>query len=209
MSTLAFSSVGRAAGFAAAAVIAGTVAVFVPRGARPLAVLAGVLALAACLSFPIRESVAIVRGARSDSVGLPVQPRGVEAAISRYLRPRTIGVRYELAADDALELAPLLIHDARPILPLTTFAAKPFLNLAELQHAVRSGAVRYALVGSYSCAAGRRGAACIPTSMWIRRHGTDISAAVGIPRMLRLKLYRLPHLSRGGSAEQMSSSSVR
>jgi 4-amino-4-deoxy-L-arabinose transferase-like glycosyltransferase len=191
-STLASSSVGRAAAFAGAAVIAGTVVVFVPRVTRQAAVLAGVLALAACLSFPIRESEAIVRGARSDSVGLPVQPRAVEAAISRYLRPRTIAVPYELAADDALELAPLLIHDARPILPLTTFAAKPFLSLAQLQRDVRSGAVRYALVGSYACAAGRLVAACIPTSMWIRRHGTDVSAAAGIPRTLRLKLYRLP-----------------
>ncbi|MDQ6807663.1 MAG: hypothetical protein M3065_22555, partial [Actinomycetota bacterium] len=191
-SSLASSSVGRAAAFAAAAVIAATLAVFVRRVAGQVALLAGVLALASCLSFPMRESEAIVRGARSDSIGLPVQPRAVQAAISRYLRPRTLGMRYELAADDALELAPLLIHDARPILPLTTFAAKPFVSVAGLRRAVRSGEVRFALVGSYSCAGGRHGAACIPTSMWIRRHGIDISAHVKIPQALRLKLYRLP-----------------
>ncbi|MDQ6778353.1 MAG: hypothetical protein M3071_19515, partial [Actinomycetota bacterium] len=174
------------------AIAAAAVAVAEKRAARPVAFLAGVLALATCLSFPVRESQAIVRGARSDSVGLPVQPRAVEAAISRYLLPRTQGLRYELAADDALELAPLLIHDSRPILPLTTFAVRPFLSLAQLQQAVRSGQVGYALVGSYSCGGGRVGAACIPTSIWVRQHGIDVSAEVGIPRTLRLKLYRLP-----------------
>ncbi|HWF33837.1 MAG TPA: glycosyltransferase family 39 protein, partial [Solirubrobacteraceae bacterium] len=185
------ASVARAAAFAAAAVIAATAVVLVRRAVRPVALLAAALALASCLSFPVGESEAIVRGARSDSVGLPVQPRAVEAAISRFLRPRSAGFRYELAADDPLALAPLLIHDARPILPLTTFAAKPFLTLPQLQQAVRSGEVGYAVVGSYSCAGGRRGAACLPTSRWIRSHGIDVSAAAGIPRAQRLRLYFL------------------
>jgi 4-amino-4-deoxy-L-arabinose transferase-like glycosyltransferase len=182
----------RAAALAAAAVVAATVAVFVRRGARSVAVLAGVLALSSCLSFPVHVAEAVVRGARSDSVGLRVQPRAVEAAVSRYLRPRTVGLRFELAIDDPLGLAPLLIRDARPILPLTAWAAKPLLSLARLEREVRSGAVRYALVGAYSCAHGRLGAACIPTSLWIRSHGIDVSAQAGIPRGLRRRLYYLP-----------------
>jgi 4-amino-4-deoxy-L-arabinose transferase-like glycosyltransferase len=191
-STLASSSVARAAGFAAAAVIVATLAIFVPRAARLLAGASGVLALTSCLSFPVRESDAIVRQARSDSVGLPVHPRKVEAALSRYLRRRTRGVRYELAADDPLKLAPLLIHDSRPILPLTSFAGIPVVRLGGLRHAVSSGAVRYALIASYPCAGGNRGAACVPAAIWVRRHGIDVSDQAGIPRGQRLKLYRLP-----------------
>jgi hypothetical protein len=191
-SSLASASVGRAAALGGAAILVATVAVFVRRVARPAWWLAAVLVLASCLSFPVRESEAIVRSAQSDSIGLPVQPRPVEAAISRYLRRRTRGVRYELAADDPLELAPLLIHDARPILPLTSFGGEPLLSLAALQQAVRSGAVRYALVGTYPCVGVRPGAACVPTALWVRRHGVDISAEVGIPAALRLDLYRLP-----------------
>ncbi|HWF72486.1 MAG TPA: glycosyltransferase family 39 protein [Solirubrobacteraceae bacterium] len=191
-STLVAPSVGRAAGLAVLALIAAVIAASEPRVARSAAVLAGALALGCCLSFPIRESLALVRSARSDSVGLPVAPRAVEAAIGRYLGPRTQGMRYELATDDALALAPLMIHDSRPVLPLTTFAARPFLGLPELEQAVRSGQVRYALVGRYSCAGGRVAAACIPTSIWVREHGLDVSAQVPIPRSLRLKLYFLP-----------------
>ncbi len=189
---LTFPAVGEAAVFAAAAVLAATVAVLVPRARRRAAWLAGALALACCLSFPLRESEAIVRSARSDSLGLPVQPQSVEAAISRYLRPRTAGDRYELAVDDPTALAPLIIHDARPILPLVSFGARPLVTLDQLRQAVRSGAVGYALVGSYPCTRQARRAACLPAARWVRRYGVDVSAQVGIPRVLRLRLYSLP-----------------
>jgi 4-amino-4-deoxy-L-arabinose transferase-like glycosyltransferase len=191
-SSLTSAALAPAVALAAAALLAAAVGLSVRRAARPAWVLTGVLALGSCLSFPVRESEVIVREARSDSVGLPVQPRAVEAAISRYLRSRTRGARYELAADDPLKLAPLIIHDARPILPLTSFASMPLVTVAQLQRAVRSGQVRYALVGRYSCLGGRRGAACVPTSLWIRRYGVDVSAQAGIPAGLRLDLYRLP-----------------
>ncbi|MGO9750291.1 MAG: ArnT family glycosyltransferase [Solirubrobacteraceae bacterium] len=191
-SSLASASTGRAIAFAAAAVLAAAFAVFVRRAARPAMWIAGALALACCLSFPIRESEAIVRSARSDSIGLPVHPLSVEAAISRYVRPRTEGIRYELAVDDPLQLAPLIIHDARPILPLTSFLARPLVSLAQLRQAARSGAVRYALVGSYPCTGVRHRAACVPAAMWIRRYGINVSTQAGIPATLRLRLYRVP-----------------
>jgi 4-amino-4-deoxy-L-arabinose transferase-like glycosyltransferase len=190
-STLHSSSVVRSAAVAGAAVVVALAATFGGRAARPLAVLAGVLALAACLSFPVKESDRVILQAKSDSVGLPVQPRKIEAAISRYLAPRTRGMRYELAADNSIELAPLLIHDSRPILPLTSFASYPLTSVSQLQQAVRSGAVRYALVGRYPCPPGRQGAACIPASLWIRQNGVDVSARAGIPPSLRLRLYFL------------------
>jgi hypothetical protein len=191
-SSLASAWVLPAAAFAAGAVCAGVFAVLVPRATRPAKWLPAGLALACCLIFPIRESQRIVRSAQSDSPGLPVYPRSVEAAVSRYLRPRTLGLRYELAVDDPLGIAPLIIHDARPILPLTSFGAKPLVGLGELWQAVRSGAVRYALVGSYHCPRPINGAACVPAAIWVRNHGVDVSAQVGIPTTVPLRLYRLP-----------------
>lgn len=191
-SSLASASIAEAAAFAAAAMLAAAFAVFVRRAARPAMWMAGALALACCLSFPIRKSEAIVRSAYSDSRGLPVAPLAVEAAISRYLQRRTEGVRYELAADNPVELSPLMIYDARAILPLTSFAAKPLVSLGRLRHAARSGAVRYALVGSYPCMRLGHGAACVPAALWIGRHGINVSPQAGIPAALWLRLYRLP-----------------
>jgi len=190
-SSIAPASIWLAATFGGAAVLAGAVGLLVRRSARAAMWLAGALALACCLIFPIRESETIVRSAYSDSLGLYVQPRSVEAKISRYLRYRTVGVRYELAVDDPLELAPLIIHDARPILPLTSFAAEPLMSVRRLQQAVRSGAVTYALVGNYRCPRLRNGAACVPAALWIRDHGIDVSAKAGIPAAVRLRLYLL------------------
>jgi hypothetical protein len=191
-SSLAASSVGDAAALAAGATVAAAAAVHLPRARRPLALVAGVLALAACLSFPLRESQAIVRRARTDSVGLPVEPRIVQVALSSYLRGRTRGLRYELAADDALKLAPLLIHDSRAILPLTSFAGMPLVGFREFLRAVHAGSVRYAFVATYPCLRQRRAAACVPTAVWVRSNGIDVSTQAGLPPGLRVKLYRLP-----------------
>lgn len=190
-STLASAPVVVAAALAAAAVLAATVAVLAPQFRPAAAVLAGVLALGACLTFPVRESLAIVREARTDSVGLAAQPRAVQTAISRYLSTRTRGQRYEVAVDNPIQIAPLLVHDARPILPLTAWAGQPLVSRRQLRRAIARGEVSFALVGSYSCPSDNHGAACIPASQWIRAHGIDITAQVPIPRAQRLRMYLL------------------
>jgi len=191
--SLVSASVAPAATLGGAAVIAAALAVFVPRASRWAIVVTGALALACCLSLPVRESEAIVRSAQSDSPGLPVRPPSVVDAISRYLRHRTVGARFELAADNALALAPLLIRDSRSILPLTSFGGKPLTSVAALEHAVRSGAVRYALVGISGCKGSGLRAACAPSAKWVRSHGVNVSAEAGIAARVRLRLYRLPH----------------
>jgi 4-amino-4-deoxy-L-arabinose transferase-like glycosyltransferase len=190
--SLSAASIGETAALGAGALVAVTVGARFQRAARPSIWLAGALALACCLSFPIRESEAIVRSQRSDSIGLPVQPLSTEAAVSRYLRTRTLGIHFELAAENPIELAPLIISDARPILALTSFDAKPLASAAQLRAAARSGAVRYALVSRASCTREARAAACVPAAIWVRRHGIDISAQAGLPGASRLRLYRLP-----------------
>jgi hypothetical protein len=186
-----------AAAFAVAAVAALTVTMLatavldLPRWSRLGGRLAAVLALACCLTVPIHVALSLVRSATSDSTGLPHQPLSLEAQLARYLGPRTVGARFELASDNAIELAPLMIQHATPILPLTSFGDRPLVGVSELERLVRAGAVRYALVGAHRCSAVGVGAACIPAALWIRQNGVNVSAAAGLAPSLRLSLYRL------------------
>jgi hypothetical protein len=147
------------------------------------------LVVACALVFPVHESLILVRSAANDSLGLATAMPGNAAALSRYLGPRTIGARYELAVDEPLALAPLVIRDRRPLLPLTSLGGEPLARLPRLLDAVRSGVVRYGLVGHYRCVPSTsRWAACAATSQWIRRNGVDVTAAVGLRGASRLYL---------------------
>jgi 4-amino-4-deoxy-L-arabinose transferase-like glycosyltransferase len=151
--------------------------------------LTAILIMATLLLFPIHESLSLVRARASDSMGLGVHAPATEAALWNYLGPRTLGTHYELAVDEPLALAPLIVHDRRPILPLTSFVGLPAAGLSQLQAAVRSGAVRYALVGTHTCAArDDKNAACVAPSRWIRQNGIDVSRAAGVGRGQRLYL---------------------
>jgi 4-amino-4-deoxy-L-arabinose transferase-like glycosyltransferase len=149
-----------------------------------------VLIVACALVFPVHETVALVRSGANDSGGLAVTPAVTTTALSRYLAPRTVGARYELAVDEPLQLAPLVIQDQRPILPLTSFGGQRLIGLGQLLRDVRAGSVRYGLVGSYHCGpANVHWAACGPAAQWIRQHGTDVSSEAGLVGPSRL--YRL------------------
>jgi 4-amino-4-deoxy-L-arabinose transferase-like glycosyltransferase len=148
-----------------------------------------ILIMATVLLFPIHESLSLVRSKASDSMGLAVHAPATEAALWSYLGPRTAGAQYELAVDEPLALAPLIIHDQRPILPLTSFLGTPAVGLDQLQAAVRSGAVRYALIGAHRCAgSGDKNAACVPAAAWVRQNGIDVSRAAGVGLGQRLYL---------------------
>ncbi len=158
------------------------------RGAKWL--LAGLI-VACALVFPVHETLSVVRTNADDSLGLATQPAANVAALSNFLRPRTIGARYELAVDEPLGLAGLIIRDRRQILPLTSFAGRALTSVAELRSAVRSGEVRYALVGSYGCGPAHSGrAGCTPAALWIRRNGVDITGVVGLTGWSHLYLLR-------------------
>ena len=152
------------------------------------------LIVASLLVFPVHESVSLVRAQANDSLGTATASPADVLALSRYLRPRTGGLRYELAVDDPLALAPLIIRDQRGILPLTSWGGRPLTGLSALRDAISRGEVRYGLLGAYRCGAGNRtAAACGPAARWIRRHGTDVSAAAGLSG--HSHLYRLPGTS--------------
>ncbi len=147
------------------------------------------LILACALVFPAHESLSLVRSSANDSAGLATASAANAAALSSYLSPRTARLHYELAVDEPLALAPLIIQDQRPILPLTSFAGTPLAGLAQLLAAVRSGSVRYGLVGDYRCGARTaRWAACGPAALWIRDHGVNVTRDAGLVGSSRLYL---------------------
>lgn len=156
------------------------------RGAKWLTAL---LIMGTTVLFPIHESVSLVRAHTSDSIGLATHAPATERALSSYLVPRTFGIRYELAVDEPLALAPMVVSDQRPILPLTSFRGAPLVGLTRLKAAVRSGEVRYGLVGMHKCkGAGDISAACVPAARWIRQNGIDVSRAAGVGHGVRLYL---------------------
>ena len=148
------------------------------------------LAVATALAFPAHEALSLVRAGNNDSLGLAVTSQANARALSAFLRPRTGGLRYELAADEPLSLAPLIIRDERPILPLTSFKGEPLVGIDQLAAAVSRGQVRYGLVSAYGCGARQRAfAACTPAARWIRAHGVNVTADAGLTG--RERLYRL------------------
>ena len=149
------------------------------RGAKWLT--AGMI-VASALVFPVHETLSLVRSNANDSLGLATTAPENAVALSHYLQGQTVGVRYELAVDEPLSLAPLVIRDQRPILPLTSFGGRPLTGVTQLRAAVRSGAVRYGLVTRPRCELPRHtnAAGCAPAAVWVRQHGVDVTGAVGL-----------------------------
>lgn len=186
------------AGLAAAACV---VLVVLPSPSRAaIAPIAALLAVTTVLLAPAGRSLSVVRSAAADS-GHPghIAPVRLER-ISSYLARHSRGTRYEAAASSAIAAGPLIAHDARPVLILTTLYGRPLGGVATLRHAVATGAVRYALLRDGRCRpAHPGGAACAPAVRWARRHGADVSRRAGLPHrgtLLRLSLRPVPGTRR-------------
>jgi 4-amino-4-deoxy-L-arabinose transferase-like glycosyltransferase len=154
--------------------------------------LAGLI-VAAALIFPVHETLSLVRTKANDSLGLAAMPASSATALSSYLTTRTAGLKYEVAVDEPLALAPLVIHDRRPILPLTSFGGLPLTSRSSLLAAVRAGEVRYGLVARRRCSAANQGLApCGPAAQWIRQTGQDVTppGLVGASRLYLLSAAR-------------------
>ncbi len=166
----------------------------VARAAVVVAVGAVVLAL---LWGPFKASTQLVRDGRSDS-GRPgaLSTRRIDR-LSRYLAPRTRRNRFEVVAGAAILAGPLITHDARPVLVLTTIRGHRIVSARTLQSAVRRGEVRYALLTRGRCKRPSRRVACSGAQRWARRNGTKISARrTGLPP--KLVLLRLRQGTRSG-----------
>jgi 4-amino-4-deoxy-L-arabinose transferase-like glycosyltransferase len=171
-------------GLAAAAALAAAI-LPVPGPVRRLA-LGGALGAAALL-LPVHVAIGLVQHAETDAGHVGVMRPGQAEALSAYLGAHRQGARYELAVGSATQAAALIVRDGEPVLVLTSFDARPLVDVPRLAGLVADGSVRYALLGG-GCGprASRKLASCSGAAFWVRAHGQDVSRAAGLdrPRLL-------------------------
>jgi len=150
------------------------------RGDRARVAGLATLALVAVLAVPAAGAVTVAREHQSDA-GLPARlTSGQVARLSAFLLAHQDGARYETASSSVDKAAPLIVHDGRPVLMLTSQAGRPLLTPAQLQRLVAQGAVRYGLLGRGACATAAP-SRCAPVVLWAVHHAHDVSAAAGLP----------------------------
>jgi hypothetical protein len=150
---------------------------------RSLLAPAGVVAmtLLATLAIPLSADVTSIETHVTDAGYVGALPTEEQQLVSSYLRAHQRGARYEVAAESATQIGSLIVQDARPVLILTTYAARVFTPVAKLQRLIAEGQVRYAFLNSFC---GRHGTpsnpACSAPARWVRAHGTDVSRRAGL-----------------------------
>jgi hypothetical protein len=136
----------------------------------------------AVLAVPLALSVRLVGAGESDASRLPALPGAQRAAFLRYTRAHGGGRASAVAVYNPTVLAGAIAEGAGPILPLTSWAGRPLVRLAELRAQTAAGRVRLALLGNPRCdvrppAHPRH---CLPTVSWISAHGRNVSRAAGV-----------------------------
>jgi uncharacterized membrane protein len=154
-----------------------------------LAVLA--LSLVAMLAISVQTDTRAIRDHVTDAGEVGVLPGDVLGPLSRYLRAHQGTARYEVAAQSATQIGALIVKDARPVVVLTSYAAKVFTTTAELKRKIAAGEVRYAFLNA-PCPhlVSPKNPACSAPAKWIREHGVDVSRKAGLPHAK--VLWRLP-----------------
>ena len=134
-------------------------------------------------ALPLSADVASIDGGVTDAGYVGALPREEQRLVSSYLRSHQGSARYDFAAESATQIGSLIVQEARPVLILTTYDARVFTTLPELQRTIARGEVRYAFLNTFC---GKHispiNAACSRPARWIRAHGTDISRQAGLGR---------------------------
>ncbi len=141
------------------------------------------LTLVAVLALPLSADVTAIDNNVTDAGYVGALPSEEQHLLSAYLRTHQGGARYEVAAESATEIGSLIVQDARPVLILTTYDARVFTNVAELQRRIANGEVKYAFLSTFCgrhASLSSTNAACSEPVRWIRAHGTDVSRAAGL-----------------------------
>jgi len=176
---------------AAAAAIA---AAFLP-GLPARRRLIGAAACVSALALPVRIAVGLVQDHEYDSGNTGVISTREVDTISRYIAARRAGARYEFVVADPSSVGDLIIRELRPILSLTSYNQHELLPVNRLAQLVSDGAVRFAYIGGPCVPADKLELPrCSPGAAWVRAHGVDVSAQVGLSR--RQVLYYLPRRYR-------------
>jgi 4-amino-4-deoxy-L-arabinose transferase-like glycosyltransferase len=182
------------AGALGAVALAGLARIRVRPSARSSALLAGgtlALTLLAIAAIPLEIDNTAIENRVSDAGYIGALPGEEQRELSTYLIDHQDGARYELAAESATGIGSLIVHDARPVVILTTYEARVFTSVAKLQQLIAEGKVRYAFLSTYcSKHTSTTNAACSAPAVWIRAHGTDVSRQAGLSH--HKTLYLLP-----------------
>ncbi len=172
------------AGALGALALAGLARLRMRPSARSSTLIAGgtlALTLLAIVAIPLEIDKTAIENRVSDAGYIGALPGEEQRELSTYVRAHNDGARYELAAESATGIGSLIVHDALPVVVLTTYEARDFTSIAKLQHLIAEGKVRYAFLNTYC---GRHSsttnAACSAPAKWIRAHGTDVSRQAGL-----------------------------
>ncbi len=176
---------------AAAAAIA---AAFLP-GLPARRRLVGAALCVTALALPVRIAVGLVQDHEYDSGNTGVIAAREVDAISRYIAAHRAGARYEFVVADPSSVGDLIIHEQRPILSLTAYNQHELLPVNRLAQLVGDGAVRFAFIGGPCVPTDKLELPrCSPGAAWVRVHGVDVSAQIGLARSE--VLYYLPRRYR-------------
>jgi 4-amino-4-deoxy-L-arabinose transferase-like glycosyltransferase len=164
------------------------------RSGRGVLLLSGglmAMTLVAVLAIPLKTDLTAIANRVSDAGLVGQIPGTQQRPLSAYLLAHRQGAYYEVASESATAIGSLIVHDARPILVLTSYDGRVFTSIAKLEQLIAQGKVRYAFLNT-SCAepASSVDPACAAPVLWVRAHGTDVSLEAGLPR--RGLLYLLP-----------------
>jgi len=165
---------------ACAAIALATLAHLLPARARAMSGATFALALAAVVALPLAVDLSSIENNVGDAGYVGALPASEQHLLSAYLRAHQGGARYELAAESATSIGSLIVQDARPVLVLTTYNARVFTSVAHLQRLIAQGQVRYAFLNGFCAHHSSIDAACSAPAMWVRAHGTDVSANAGL-----------------------------
>ena len=100
-------------------------------------------------ALPLSADVTSIDDGVTDAGYVGALPGEEQRLVSAYLRAHQGDARYELAAESATQIGSLIVQDARPVLILTTYDARVFTTVPELQRAIAKGEVRYAFLNSF------------------------------------------------------------
>ena len=155
----------------------------IPLRVRSVALRAGAftMTLLAVLAIAVSTDAAAIKNRVSDAGYVGALPGEELHLLSSYLRAHQDGARYEVAAESATGIGALIVKDARPIVVLTTYDARVFTSVPELERVIALGKVRYAFLNS-TCDPHDSSvdAACSAPAKWVRAHGTDVSHQAGL-----------------------------
>jgi 4-amino-4-deoxy-L-arabinose transferase-like glycosyltransferase len=155
----------------------------IPARARAVLAPAGVLVATLCsvLAISVSTDITAIDNHVTDAGYVGALPADEQRIISSYLRSHQGSARYEVAAQSATQIGSLIVQDARPIVVLTSYAAREFTSTAKLKRLIARGEVRYAFLNS-PCPhhLSPKNPACSAPAQWIRAHGTDISRKAGL-----------------------------